>query len=107
LGALANTAALRDGDDWLADLLQHLDRMRTLLVEGLPDGIGLTVPQASYLAWLSFPDELPAARLLAEQRLALSEGADFGQTHHARLNFGTTAEVLGLALEKLKGPPLG
>jgi cystathionine beta-lyase len=107
LGALANTAALRDGDDWLADLLQHLDRMRSLVAEGLPDGIGLTFPQASYLAWLSFPDELPAARLLAEQRLALSEGADFGQTHHARLNFGTTAEVLGIALEKLKGPPLG
>lgn len=107
LGGLANTAALQHGDDWLADLLQHLDRMRALLVAGLPAGIGFTPPQASYLAWLSFPDELPAARLLTEQRLALSEGADFGQTHHARLNFGTTSEVLRLALEKLKGPPLG
>jgi cystathionine beta-lyase len=106
LGALANTAALTHGDAWLADLIGHLDRMRRLLVEGLPEGIGLTVPQASYLAWLSFPDELPAERLLREQRLALSEGRDFGQSHHARLNFGTTTEVLTLALRRLS-PPLG
>ena len=107
LGVLANVAALTDGDDWLAELVAHLDRMRALVVDGLPPAIGLTVPQASYLAWLSFPDELPAARLLRDQRVALSEGADFGLSHHARLNFGTTPEVLGLALEKLKGPPLG
>ncbi|MFN2540064.1 MAG: MalY/PatB family protein [Mycobacteriales bacterium] len=107
LGWLANTAALTDGDAWLAELISHLDRMRSLVVNGLPPAIGVTVPEASYLAWLSFPDELPAARLLRDQRLALSEGADFGLTHHARLNFGTTTEVLTLALEKLKGPPLG
>lgn len=107
LGALANTAALRDGDGWLADLVAHLDRMRALVVDGLPEGIGITVPQASYVAWLSFPDELPAARLLREQRLALSEGVDFGLSHHARLNFGTTTEVLTTALEKLKARPSG
>ena len=107
LGALANLAAFTDGDDWLADLIGHLDLMRALLVDGLPAGIGLTVPQASYLAWLSFPDELPAARLLEQQRIALSEGTDFGLSHHARLNFGTTPEVLGLALQRLEGPPLG
>ena len=113
LGALANTVAFTDGDSWLSDLVSHLDRMRSLLVEGMPSSIAMMVPQASYLAWLSFADELPAARLLRDQRLALSEGADFGLSHHARLNFGTTTEVLSLALQKLQasekaeGPPLG
>ena len=106
LGAIANEAALREGDAWLADLIGHLDRMRRLVVERLPEGIGLTVPQASYLAWLSFPDERPAERLLRDQRVALSEGADFGLSHHARLNFGTTTEVLTEALRRLS-PPLG
>lgn len=103
-GALANEVALTDGDPWLADLVGHLDRMRALVVDALPDQV--TVPQASYLAWLRFPDERPAERLLREQRIALSEGADFGQTHHARLNFGTTTEVLTEALRRLQSPPL-
>ena len=102
LGALANEAALVGGDPWLADLVGHLDRMRSLVVAAL--GPQLTVPQASYLAWLSFPDERPAERLLQEQRIALSEGADFGLAHHARLNFGTTTEVLTEALTRLSPP---
>jgi cystathionine beta-lyase len=105
LGCIANTVALNEGDAWLADLIAHLDRMRQLVIDGLPAGVGITVPQASYLAWLSFPDERPAERLLREQRLALSEGADFGLSHHARLNFGTTTEVLKAALKRLS-PPL-
>ena len=102
-GALANEAALTDGDAWLADLVAHLDRMRALVADAL--GPQLTYPQASYLAWLRFDDERPAERLLREQRIALSEGADFGLTHHARLNFGTTTEVLSEALRRLS-PPL-
>lgn len=113
LGALANEVALTDGDAWLADLVRHLDRMRGLVVDAL--GNRLTPPQASYLAWLRLDDERPAERLLREQRIALSEGADFGLTHHARLNFGTTTEVLTLALDRLlttypaerASPPLG
>ena len=103
LGVLANEAALTDGDPWLRDLVAHLDRNRSLVVEALRPQ--LTVPQASYLAWLRFPDERPAERLLREQRIALSEGGDFGLSHHARLNFGTTTEVLTEALRRLS-PPL-
>lgn len=96
LGALAGTAAFRDGDGWLDDLLAHLDRQRALLAEVLPAAVGYQPPQASYLAWLDFGYDAPAAHLLERARLALTEGTDFGRegAGWARLNFGTTRAVL-------------
>jgi cystathionine beta-lyase len=103
LGVLAGTAALTDGDDWLADLHAHLARQRDLLATLLPDGVTWQPPQASYLAWLRFGTPRPAERLLREARVALVEGTDFGAPGEgfARLNFGTTTEVLTLALERI------
>lgn len=102
LGALTATAALTDGDAWLAALVAHLDRQRAFLGEQLPAGVTWNPPQASYLAWLRFGGEAPAARAL-ERGVALVEGTDFGApgAGFARLNFGTTSAVLTAALERL------
>ncbi len=62
--------------------------------------MGYHAPEASYLAWLDcgrlhLGDE-PAARFLAEGRVALSRGLDFGPNGagFARLNMGTSRGIL-------------
>jgi cystathionine beta-lyase len=104
LGVLAGTAAFTEGDGWLDALRAHLVRQRDLVGELLPDGVTWEPPQASYLAWLRFGIEQPAARVLERGRVALVEGTDFGApgAGHARLNFGTTTEVLTLAMARLR-----
>lgn len=103
-GAIAGTAAFREGDGWLDGFVAHLDRMRDLVQAGLPSNVSWTRPEAGYLAWLDFHEPAPAARLLAERDLALVEGSEFlggSDSTYARLNFGTTSEVLTEALRRL------
>lgn len=110
LGVLAHTAALREGQAWLAEHLAALDARRrllgTLLAEHLPE-VGYTVPEATYLAWLDcrplgLPDE-PVDFFLRDARVALGAGPDFGPggSGHVRLNFATSTAVLTEAVERM------
>ncbi|WP_075016697.1 MalY/PatB family protein [Actinacidiphila rubida] len=128
VGILAHTAALRDGTDWLDDLLRGLDANRALLgalVERHLPGIGYVPPQGTYLAWLdctalglhdeddgsAAPGELgvvsdlagPAAMFLDEARVALSSGHVFGTggADCVRLNFATSPGILREALARM------
>jgi len=127
LGALAHTAALRHGQEWLETVVRGLDRNRTLL----GDLLAAYVPSvrwipgaATYLAWLDFAD-LPwaatsdagtdasrgdasvrtgaAAWLYEQARVLLSSGPAFGEggQHCARLNFATSATVLTEAITRM------
>lgn len=110
VGSLAQAAALRDGDLWLAALVSGLDENRhllaDLLAEHLPE-VGYHVPEATYLAWLDCralglgPD--PAAVFRERGRVALSPGPGFGTggAGHARLNFATSPEILREAVERM------
>lgn len=100
LGAIASTAAFDHGDAWLAELLAHLDKQRSHVGAHLPPGVTWTPPQAGYLAWFHYGTPSPAAAAL-ERGVALVEGTDFGLDGYARLNFGTTTEVLSEALRRL------
>jgi cystathionine beta-lyase len=118
LGAIAHTAALREGGAWLDDLLLGLAANRSLLGEliarHLPEA-GYRPPQGTYLAWLDFtglglhreaelPDgpgvvgEVagPAAMFLAKAKVALSSGHVFGTggAGCVRLNFATSPAIL-------------
>lgn len=104
LGVLASEVAFAEGDAWLDAVLARLDanraRLGKLLTEQLPE-IVWTPPQASYLAWLNcralgLGDE-PARTFLDRGRVALAPGADYGRlgAEHVRLNFGTSAEMVG------------
>lgn len=60
VGAVANTAAYRDGRPWLTDLLTYVDRNRHALAETLPDDVGYRPPEGTYLAWLDLRAALDA-----------------------------------------------
>ncbi len=110
LGLLAHTAALRDGGPWLDALLVALDTNRVLLgdllAEHLP-AVGYRAPEGTYLTWLDcralgLGDD-PAARFLADGRVALNSGPTFGTggAGHVRLNIATTPEILTEAVRRM------
>ena len=110
LGVLAAIAAFREGRPWLTDLLAHLDRNRRLLGDLLAahlPAVGYVPPEASYLAWLDCAGlglgDDPAAHFLAEGRVALSRGLDFGANGagFVRLNMGTSRALLEEAVRRM------
>ncbi|XRQ08682.1 aminotransferase class I/II, partial [Actinomadura welshii] len=82
------------------------DRIAGTLAARMP-GIRYAPPQAGYLAWLDCGglelDEEPADFFLANARVELSHGADFGPgcRGFARLNFGTSTEILTEMLDRM------
>jgi bifunctional pyridoxal-dependent enzyme with beta-cystathionase and maltose regulon repressor activities len=79
LGVEATLAAWREGENWLAGLVNHLHRNRDRLVEGLTtiDGISLRTPQAGYLAWVDCSGARPGADVAQAGCLLRS-----GETRH-------------------------
>ncbi|MEW1955295.1 aminotransferase class I/II-fold pyridoxal phosphate-dependent enzyme [Terrabacter sp. NPDC080008] len=110
LGVIAQTAAYRDGRDWVHRLVGELDANRRLLgelvAEHLP-GVRLVEPRSTYLAWLDLRElglgDDPAAELVQRARVALSSGPTFGfgGHGHARLNFGTSPEIIREAIGRI------
>ena len=97
-------------DEWLKELRSYLTGNRDFLVdyvtENMP-GVRVTVPQATYLAWLDFTEldlaVSPYEFFLKEANVALSDGAIFGENGegHVRLNFGTSRNVLKKGLVRM------
>lgn len=103
LGVIAHSAALRDGTDWLDNLLAGLDDNRRLLADLLAEhlpAITYRPAEATYLAWLDcralgLGDD-PAEVFLQRGRVALNSGIPFGTggAGHVRLNLATSPELL-------------
>ena len=115
LGVLSHVAALRDGVEWLDDLLAGIDENRRLLqdllAEHLPE-VGYRVPDGTYLAWLDCRRlglEDPGKTFLEKGRVALHRGSDFGTggDGHVRLNFATSPEILEEAVRRMAGAVAG
>jgi cystathionine beta-lyase len=108
-GVLASIVAYTEEVAWLdrllATLLDRRTLLATMLAERLP-AISWHPPEASYLAWLDCSglglDGDPAEEFL-RHGVALEAGSHFGATGamHARLNFGTSAEILGEAIDRM------
>lgn len=112
---VAHTAAYRDGEAWLDELLPALVRRRDLLVElvatHLP-GARMRVPEATYLAWIDLRaagadgaglGDDPARAFLERGRVALSQGSVFGPggEGHVRLNYASSEAVLREAVARM------
>ncbi|KQZ88218.1 cystathionine beta-lyase [Phycicoccus sp. Root563] len=110
VGVIAHRAAYLEGGPWLDALLAGLEENRrllgSLLAQHLPE-VGYREPQGTFLAWLDLraydlgPD--PAAVLRERAKVALHPGPGFGAggQGHARLNFGTSPEILREAVTRI------
>ena len=110
LGVLGSIAAFQEGEPWLEEVLGVLDHHRHYLAELLAaqiPAIRYRPPDASYLAWLDCTalglGDDPSAAFLARGRVALSPGPSFGRPGlgHARLNMGTSRQILAAAIDRM------
>ena len=111
----AQTAFSGACDEWLAALRVYLTRNRDFLVEYVKRefiGINVTVPEATYLAWLDCNELVRSGRIigtpyeffLKQAKVGLNEGKEFGSGGEGfvRLNFGCPRKTLEDALERMK-----
>lgn len=104
----AQTAFSGQCEEWLKELRSYLTGNRDFLVDyatkNFPD-VRITIPQATYLGWLDFTElnleKSPFEFFLEKARVALSDGAIFGEKDHVRLNFGTSRKILKQALDQM------
>jgi cystathionine beta-lyase len=110
LGVVASIAAYESGDEWLESLITTLaarrEQLGDLLATRMP-GVRWVPPDATYLSWLDCSalgrDGEPAARFLAEARVAVEPGTRFGAagSGFVRLNFATSPEILDEAVGRM------
>ncbi len=110
LGVIAHAAALREGGDWLDEVLRGLDENRALLAGLLADqlpAVRYRQPEGTYLAWLDcrrlgLGDD-PAETFLSRGRVAVVPGHHFGTggAGHVRLNLAASPEVLAEAVRRM------
>ncbi len=110
LGVHASIAAFRDARAWLDRAVGAIEAnvglLRELAADLLP-GVRVTVPRAGYLAWLDFRGaglgDDPRGRILAEARVALSDGRAFGAggAGHARINLACAPATLRAAIDRI------
>lgn len=110
LGVIAQTAAYREGEAWLDQLLGEVAERRALveglLAEHLPQ-VRAVPSQATYLAWLDCRDlggDDPAAVFRTRGKVALSPGSAYdpeGGAGWARLNLATSEQVLDEAVRRM------
>jgi cystathionine beta-lyase len=89
---------------WLDDVMAVLGQNRHRLAAGLP-GVRCYAPEATYLAWLDCRglglSESPQKWFLEHARVAMSNGDDFMGPGFARLNFGTSPDILEAILAQM------
>lgn len=108
VGMYAAIAAYSDGQEWLAGVIDYLDRNRKLLGELVSEhlpGVVYREPEGTFLAWLDTRElELPgrAADFFREKaNVALTAGEDCGTAGFVRLNFATPSPILIQAVEAM------
>ncbi|TNV22900.1 putative C-S lyase [Buttiauxella sp. B2] len=106
LALTAATAAWRDGEPWLQELLPYLRHNRDRLVNAVSDmsGLTMTAPQATYLGWVdasALPVDNPTL-CFQKAGLGFSPGADFGEAKFVRINFGCTSAMLDEAIKRME-----
>ncbi len=111
LGYTAALAAYKTGEEWLDNLIRHLEANREMMFSFIKDFIPDILaarPEGTYLAWLdcSTLDLSPAPHkfFLDHARIALNDGVAFGPEgeNFVRLNFGCPRTMLLEGLERMR-----
>ncbi len=109
LGAIAHTAALRHGQDWVdqasAEIAAH-KRLLTDLLHALLPGARYRAEPGTYLAWVDCTRlglEDPYAHFLTAGRVAFSPGRNFSPEHRqwVRINLAASPTMITRAVERM------
>ena len=108
LGAFTMATAFSKCDDWLAQtnatLLENITHLEHELTRLLPDLV-IHRPEAGYLGWLEISAlGMDANQIIDKARVSLVPGPDMGGSKYekfARLNFGTSKEILTEGLTRI------
>ena len=110
-GNIATQAALRDGNEWLDQLMVYLEEnykfAASFISEHLPK-IKIMKPEATFLVWLDFSayglSEKQMFKVLVDGGIALNHGSKFGTGGDGffRLNFGCPRATLEEGLLKME-----
>ncbi len=106
LGYVAAEAAYEHGQPWLDEQLAYLRANRDTITAALGNlpGVSLLPVEATYLAWIDVSAmqlDDPIAFFEAAG-VGLSPGAQFGDKHFVRLNFGCSRQLLDQALTRMR-----
>jgi len=112
-GQIAATAALEECKEWLANFVDHLQKMRDICVAGLNDiqGISCMAPQGCYVAFADITGTGKSSSeiqhiLMNEAKVAIVPGLKqwFGNGSEGfiRLSFATSFFILTEALDRVK-----
>jgi cysteine-S-conjugate beta-lyase len=111
MGHVATLAALKDGQEWLDQVIAYLTANRDFLVRYIEHhlpSIRMARMEATYLAWLDCRNSgipgNPFDFFLREARVALNDGREFGKGGEGfvRLNFASPRKILTEALERME-----
>ncbi|NHQ84583.1 putative C-S lyase [Iodobacter sp. HSC-16F04] len=106
LAFTAAEAAYRDDGIWHAELIATLRANRDILLDWFTgsERLKMTLPEATYLAWIDARALDPVNPLPHFEALGvgLSDGRDFGLPGFVRLNFGCPAVTLKAALKRIE-----
>jgi cystathionine beta-lyase len=106
LAFTAAEAAYRDDGIWHAELIATLRANRDILLAWFAgsERLKITLPEATYLAWIDARALDPINPLPHFEALGvgLSDGRDFGLPGFVRLNFGCSAVTLKVALKRIE-----
>jgi cystathionine beta-lyase len=110
IGAEASLAAWTQGQPWLDEiktqLRQNRDHLAARVAADLP-GVTMTLPQATYLAWIDFSGTSlagkPSETLLERGRIAVHDGSKFCATAGScvRVNFATSPDILDRLIDRM------
>ncbi len=111
LGAFAMAESYDGSADWVDQAREVLNENRhhllAELAEKLPQ-VKTQLPSATYLAWLDVSElnlgENPAAKILAEAKVALEPGTNFGPQYgqFVRFNFASSKENITAAIDRIR-----
>jgi aspartate/methionine/tyrosine aminotransferase len=112
-GQIAATAALEECKEWLANFVDHLQKMRDICVAGLNDiqGISCMAPQGCYVAFADITGTGKSSSeiqhiLMNEAKVAIVPGLKQwfgnGSEGYIRLSFATSFFILTEALDRVK-----
>ena len=111
LGAFAMAESYDGSADWVDRTLEVLNDNRHHLLAELAEKLPLVktqLPGATYLAWLDVSElnlgEHPAAKILAEAKVALEPGTYFGPQYgqFVRFNFASSKENITAAIDRIR-----